>query len=291
MSQNSIAVDPVSSVQTKMKREVASASRTDRIPDSARVTSVTHWTGSLFSFKVERPASLRFRSGEFVMLGLMGDPNPKTGKSNPLLRAYSIASPAWEEELEFYSIKVPDGPLTSKLQHLSPGDSIILRPRPVGTLILDALLPGKRLWLLATGTGIAPFASVIRDPETYEKFDSVVLMHTCREVKELEYGKQLVAEVMEHEFLAEIVTDRLIYYPSTTREVSRNQGRITDSLSSSSFYKSLHVDPLNAESDRCMICGSLGFNEDIQALLQDKGLVEGSGNDPGTYVVEKAFVE
>lgn len=277
--------------QLEATPELPSQPRADRIPDAATVTSVTHWTDNLFSFKVKRPASLRFRSGEFVMLGLMGDLNAKTGKRNPLLRAYSIASPSWEDELEFYSIKVPDGPLTSKLQHLVAGDSIILRPRPVGTLILDALLPGKRLWLLATGTGIAPFASIIRDPETYEKFDSVLLMHTCRELKELEYGKQLVADLRAHEFLAEMVEDRLIYYPSTTREVSENQGRITSALINDEFYNSLNIEPLNAVEDRCMICGSLGFNEDVQALLKENGLTEGSGNEPGTYVVEKAFVD
>ncbi|HBB84278.1 MAG TPA: ferredoxin--NADP(+) reductase, partial [Sulfitobacter sp.] len=143
------------------------------LPDAQTVTSVTHWTDQLFSFRVSRPASLRFRSGEFVMIGLMGDPHPETGKQKPLLRAYSIASPAWDDELEFYSIKVQDGPLTSKLQHIQPGDQIILRPKPVGTLVHDALLPGDRLWMFATGTGFAPFASLLREPETYEKFDEV----------------------------------------------------------------------------------------------------------------------
>ncbi len=261
-----------------------------RASDAAKVTSVTHWSDQLFSFRVERPASLRFRSGEFVMLGLMRDPDPETGKQLPLLRAYSIASPSWEEDLEFYSIKVPDGPLTSKLQHLQPGDSIILRPRPVGTLIIDALLPGKRLWLLSTGTGVAPFASLIQDPETYEKFDSVILMHTCRQVEELAYSRKLVDELLEHEYLTEIVKDKLVYYPSTTREVSENQGRITDTLQTPQFFESLGIEPLNAEVDRAMICGSLTFNEDIQAILHDAGMTEGSSSEPGTYVVEKAFV-
>ncbi len=153
------------------------------LPDAQIVTAVTHWTDRLFSFRVSRPPTLRFRSGEFVMIGLMGE----AGK--PLLRAYSIASPSWDEELEFYSIKVPDGPLTSRLQHIQPGDEIILRPKPVGTLVVDALLPGKRLWFLATGTGLAPFASLMRDPEVYEKFDQVIMMHTCREVAELDYGR------------------------------------------------------------------------------------------------------
>ena len=188
------------------------------LPDAQTVTSVQHWTDRLFSFRVTRPQSLRFRSGEFVMIGLLGD----NGK--PLLRAYSIASPAWDDELEFYSIKVPDGPLTSKLQHIQVGEQIILRPKPVGTLVLDALLPGKRLWFFATGTGIAPFASLMRDPDTYARYDEVIMMHTCRDVAELEYGRQLVDDIKSDEMLAELfgegATDKLRYYPTTTREES-----------------------------------------------------------------------
>ncbi|MGB0440251.1 MAG: ferredoxin--NADP reductase, partial [Paracoccaceae bacterium] len=169
------------------------------LPDAQTVTSVRHWTDRLFSFRVTRPASLRFRSGEFVMIGLMGDPDPKTGRQKPILRAYSIASPSWDEELEFYSIKVQDGPLTSRLQHIKPGDAVILRPKPVGTLVHDALLPGKRLWLFSTGTGIAPFASLIRDPQTYTDYDQIILTHTCREVGELTYGRELVEQVKNDE--------------------------------------------------------------------------------------------
>ncbi|MCL4145278.1 UNVERIFIED_CONTAM: hypothetical protein GTU68_047892 [Idotea baltica] len=231
---------------------------------------------------------MRFRSGEFVMLGLMSE---QSGDLRPLLRAYSIASPSWEDELEFYSIKVPDGPLTSRLQHIQEGDSIILRPRPVGTLVLDALLPGKRLWMFATGTGIAPFASLIQDPETYEKFDNVVLMHTCRQAEELSYGKELIEKIRNHEFLAEVVGDKLLYYPSTTREVTENQGRITDSLKSEEFYSKTGLSRLVPEYDRCMICGSLGFNEDLIVMLKEYGFIEGSNSEPGTFVVEKAFVE
>src|SRR5690554_3369556 len=180
------------------------------VPDAQTVTEVRHWTDRLFSFRVTRPRSLRFRAGEFVMLGLTGD----NGK--PLLRAYSIASPTWDEELEFYSIKVPDGPLTSRLQHIEPGDEIILRPKPVGTLVHDALLPGKRIWFLATGTGIAPFASLVRDPETYERYEQVILMHTCRKVAELEYGRELVEALKDDPLLTEIYGDsfasRLLYY-------------------------------------------------------------------------------
>src|SRR5210317_2373422 len=169
----------------------ATATKGPTLPDAQRVTFVKHWTDRLFSFRVTRPASLRFRSGEFVMIGLMGD----NGK--PLLRAYSIASPSWDEELEFYSIKVQDGPLTSRLQHIQPGDQIILRPKPVGTLVHDALLPGKRLWLFATGTGFAPFASLLRDPQTYEDYDEVIITHTCREVGELTYGRDLIESLKE----------------------------------------------------------------------------------------------
>jgi len=266
----------------------AASSKEKRLADSVSVIGIKHWNDSLFSFRVERPESLRFRSGEFVMLGLMSE---QDGVPRPLLRAYSIASPAWEEELEFYSIKVPDGPLTSRLQHIQEGDDIILRPRPVGTLVIDALLPGKRLWMFATGTGIAPFASLIQDPDTYEKFDSVVLMHTCRKADELSYGKQLIEQTRSHEFLAEIVAEKLVYYPSTTREVTRNQGRITDSLRSDEFYSKTGLSPLAPDDDRCMICGSLGFNEDLIAILEECGLKEGSNSEPGTYVVEKAFVD
>ena len=172
------------------------------VPDAQIVTSVKHWTDRLFSFRVTRPASLRFRAGEFVMIGLMAM-NEKTGKEKPLLRAYSIASPSWDEELEFYSIKVQDGPLTSRLQHIEPGDEIILRPKPVGTLVHDALLPGKRLWLFATGTGFAPFASLLRDPQTYEDYDEVIITHTCREVGELQYGKELIESIRTDAMLAE----------------------------------------------------------------------------------------
>ena len=175
------------------------------LPDAQTVTDVKHYTDRLFSFRVTRPASLRFRSGEFVMIGLMGDPDPKTGKQKPIMRAYSIASPSWDEELEFYSIKVQDGPLTSRLQHIQPGDDLILRPKPVGTLVHDALLPGKRIWFFATGTGFAPFASLLRDPQTYEDYDEVIITHTCREVGELEYGKELIESIRKDELLQELI--------------------------------------------------------------------------------------
>ena len=254
------------------------------LPDAQTVTQVTHWTDRLFSFRVTRPQSLRFRSGEFVMIGLLGD----NGK--PLLRAYSIASPAWDEELEFYSIKVPDGPLTSKLQHIQPGDEIILRPKPVGTLVHDALMPGKRLWFLATGTGIAPFASLMREPETYEKYDQVIMMHTCREVAELEYGRRLVESLKDDPLIGELVGDKLVYYPTTTREEFHHMGRVTDNLASGKVFADLGLPKMNPSEDRAMVCGSLAFNVDVKAILEGFGLREGANSDPKEFVVEKAFV-
>lgn len=264
------------------------APKAPALPDAQTVTAVEHFTDRLFSFRVTRPQSLRFRSGEFVMIGLMGD----NGK--PLLRAYSIASPSWDEELEFYSIKVQDGPLTSKLQHIQPGDQIILRPKPVGTLVHDALLPGKRLWLLATGTGFAPFASLIRDPETYEKFEQVIVTHTCREVAELEYSRRLVEEVRSDELLNELIgaenLAKLTYYPTTTREESPKMGRITELLSAGTVHADLGLPPFDPGTDRAMVCGSLAFNLDIKEILEGAGLREGANSEPAEYVVEKAFV-
>jgi ferredoxin/flavodoxin---NADP+ reductase len=254
------------------------------LPDAQVVTSVQHWTDRLFSFRVTRPKSLRFRSGEFVMIGLMGE----NGK--PLLRAYSIASPAWDEELEFYSIKVPDGPLTSRLQHIQVGDEIILRPKPVGTLVHDALLPGKRLWLLATGTGFAPFASLLREPETYEKYEQIIMMHTCREVAELEYGRQLVAGLADDPLIGEMVGGKLLYYPTTTRESFDKMGRVTDNLTSGKVFADLGLPQMNPSDDRAMVCGSLAFNIDVKAILEGFGLNEGANSEPREFVVEKAFV-
>ena len=266
---------------------------TPTLPDAQVVTSVKHWTDRLFSFRVSRPQSLRFRSGEFVMIGLMGDPDPKTGRQKPLLRAYSIASPSWDEELEFYSIKVQDGPLTSRLQHIQPGDELILRPKPVGTLVHDALLPGKRLWLFATGTGIAPFASLIRDPETFENYDQIILTHTCRDVAELDYGRELVESLRSDEMMQELLgdgLDKLTYYPTTTREESPRMGRITDLLRNGTVFADLGIDSISAETDRAMVCGSMGLNTDIKEILEGYGLREGANSDPAEYVVEKAFV-
>ena len=264
------------------------------LPDAQTVTQVKHWTDRLFSFRVTRPASLRFRSGEFVMIGLMGDPHPETGKQKPLLRAYSIASPSWDEELEFYSIKVQDGPLTSKLQHIKVGDEIILRPKPVGTLVHDALLPGKRLWFFATGTGFAPFASLLRDPQTFEDYDQIIMTHTCRDVAELEYGRQLIENIRSDEMLGELLGEenlkKLVYYPTTTREESPKMGRVTTKLQDGSLFEDLGIDGISPETDRAMVCGSIGLNTDLKEILEGFGLEEGANSDPKHYVVEKAFV-
>ncbi len=259
------------------------------LPDAQSVTQVRHWTDRLFSFRLTRPRALRFRSGEFVMIGLMG------AGGKPLLRAYSIASPAWDEELEFYSIKVPDGPLTSRLQHIRPGDQIILRPKPVGTLVHDALLPGRRLWFFATGTGIAPFASLLRDPQTYTDYDEVILTHTCRQVGELEYGRELIADIRANALLEELIGAgfhrKLRYYPTTTREESPTMGRITDLMRSGQAFADLGVAPLTPGSDRAMVCGNLAFNLELKEMLESYGLREGANSDPQSYVVEKAFLD
>ena len=254
------------------------------LPDAQTVTEVKHWTDQLFSFRVTRPKTLRFRSGEFVMIGLLKD----DGK--PLLRAYSIASPSWDEELEFYSIKVQDGPLTSRLQHIKVGDQIILRPKPVGTLVHDALLPGKRIWFFATGTGIAPFASLIRDPQTYEDYEQVILTHTCRDRHELDYGFDLVKRTLEDPLIGEMAQDKLIHYPTTTRETSDNVGRITDLLSSGKLLSDLDIKDFSAAHDRAMVCGSMGLNLDLKKILEEHGLNEGANSAPAEFVVEKAFV-
>ena len=265
------------------------------LPDAQTVTEVKHWTDRLFSFRCTRPATLRFRSGEFVMIGLMGDPDPKTGKQKPLLRAYSIASPSWDEELEFYSIKVPDGPLTSKLQHIQVGDEVILRPKPVGTLVHDALLPGKRIWFFATGTGFAPFSSLLREPQTYQDYDEVVITHTCRTVGELDYGRHIIESLKTDELLNEVIGEgfwkKIKYYPTTTREESPKMGRITDLMRSGEAFEDLGVHPIHPEHDRAMVCGNLAFNLEIKQMLEDYGLEEGANSDPKTYVVEKAFLD
>ena len=248
------------------------------------VVSVKHYTDRLFQFRITRPTALRFRSGEFVMIGL---PNAE----KPIFRAYSIASPAWDEEVEFYSIKVPDGPLTEHLQKIQPSDTILMRKKPVGTLVNDALIAGERLWLFSTGTGIAPFASLIRDPETYEKFAQVILCHTCRDVAELTYGYETVALAKDDPLVGEEATAQLVHYATTTREPSERMGRITDLVTSGKVFEDLGVPPLDPKVDRGMICGSMAFLKDTKALLESHGLTEGANSKPAEFVVERAFVD
>ncbi|PWK70573.1 ferredoxin--NADP reductase [Aminobacter sp. AP02] len=247
------------------------------------VVSVKHYTDRLFAFRITRPQSLRFRSGEFVMIGL---PNAE----KPVFRAYSVASPSWDDELEFFSIKVPDGPLTSELQKIQPGDTVLMRQKSTGTLVLDALTPGKRLFMISTGTGIAPFASLLRDPDTYERFEQVVLTHTCRDVAELAYGQELVANLESDPLIGELTHGRVTLYNSTTRETSECMGRITALISSGKFYSDLGIEKLDPETDRIMICGSMHMLKDVKELAESLGFVEGSLSEPGTFVVERAFV-
>ena len=252
--------------------------------DQVKVTAVTHWTDKLFSFQTDRPPSFRFQSGEFAMIGLADN----DGKA--ITRAYSIASPHWDDYLEFYSIIVPDGPLTSRLRHIQIGDDIILRPKTTGTLNLARLRDGKRLYLLATGTGFAPFASFIRDPETYERFEKVILVHGCRTITELGYSQKIVADSRAHPLIGEMVTAQLHYVPSVTRENFTQTGRITTLLADGKLASSLSLPPLDADFDRIMICGSIGLNQDIAAQLMAKNFQEGNLSSPGDYVIERAFV-
>jgi ferredoxin--NADP+ reductase len=249
-----------------------------------RAIEVTHYTEKLFSFKTTRPSSFRFRSGEFVMIGLEVE-----GK--PLLRAYSITSATYDDHLEFFSIKVPNGPLTSRLMSIAVGDELIIGAKPTGTLLVDNLLPGKRLILLATGTGFAPFASIIRDPDTYERFDQVIAVEGCRQIAELEFATRAVLGVREHELLADIVGDRLRYYATVTREPFYHQGRIPGLITSGKMLADMGLGPLDREGDRVMLCGSPGMLRDVTAILHERGFVEGSSGVPGAYVIEKAFVE
>ncbi|SFD71568.1 ferredoxin--NADP reductase [Paracidovorax konjaci] len=249
-----------------------------------RVLTVHHWTDRLFSFTTTRDTSLRFSNGHFTMIGLRVD-----GK--PLLRAYSIASANYEEHLEFLSIKVPDGPLTSRLQNIQVGDSIVVGRKPTGTLLIDYLLPAKRLYLISTGTGLAPFLSVIRDPDTYEKFEEVVLVHGVRQVNELAYHDFVTQELPRHEFLGETVSRQLKYYPTVTREPFRNQGRINDLIESGKLFTDLGVPPLDPLVDRVMLCGSPEMLASLKAILEKRDFEEGNTTKPGDFVIERAFVE
>ncbi|MDO9075375.1 MAG: ferredoxin--NADP reductase [Rubrivivax sp.] len=249
-----------------------------------RVLSVHHWTDRLFSFTTTRDPALRFSNGHFTMIGLRVN-----GK--PLLRAYSIVSANYEEHLEFLSIKVPDGPLTSRLQHIQVGDTVIVGKKPTGTLLIDYLLPGKRLYLLGTGTGLAPFMSIVRDPETYEKFEQVILVHGVRIKDELAYHDMLVEHLPQHEFLGELVTDKLRYYPTVTRESYRNMGRMTELIESGKIFTDLGVPPLDPAVDRVMICGSPAMLRDLKRMLEARQFKEGNTTKPGDFVIERAFAE
>jgi ferredoxin/flavodoxin---NADP+ reductase len=248
------------------------------------VLSVRHWTPTLFSFTTTRDQAFRFSNGHFTMLGL-----PVNGK--PLLRAYSIASANYEEHLEFFSIKVPDGPLTSRLQHLKEGDKVLIGRKPTGTLLVDYLLPGKRLYLLGTGTGLAPYLSLIRDPATYEKFEKVVLVHGCRTVAELAYQKLITEDLPTHEFLGDMISQQLIYYPTVTREPYKHQGRITDLLKTGKLQLDMGLPALDPGADRAMICGSPAMLRDLREFFAGVGFSEGTTTRPGAFVVERAFVE
>lgn len=249
------------------------------------VTQVHHWNETLFSFRTTRDPGFRFENGHFVMLGL-------EAAGRPLLRAYSIASPNWEEHLEFLSIKVPNGPLTSRLQHLAVGDRVLVSRKPTGTLVLHDLKPGRHLYLLGTGTGLAPFMSVIRDPETYERFDKVVVAHGVRRVSDLAYSAFITEELPAHELLGELVREKLLYHPTVTREAFRNRGRLTDQLHSGQLAAAVGLPPLDPQHDRFMLCGSTAMLKDSCALLDARGFtVSPRTGEPGNYVIERAFVE
>lgn len=248
------------------------------------VTAVEHYTDKLFRFRMTRPSQFRFRAGEFVMIGL-----PNSDK--PVLRAYSIASAPWDDELEFFSIKAPNGPLTKHLQNIVVGDTIIMRPKSTGTLVNDALIPGKRLFMFSTGTGIAPFASLIRDPETFDKYDDVILTHTCRTVPELQYGFDLIKQIEAHPFVREFASGKVHCYASVTRQKYPQEGRITDLIESGKLFNDLHIPPLSPESDRAMICGSIAMNKDTKTILENLGMLEGSSSRPQTFLIERAFVD
>jgi ferredoxin--NADP+ reductase len=249
-----------------------------------KVLSVRHWTDTLFSFTATRDTGFRFQNGQFAMIGLEVD-------GRPLMRAYSMASANHEDELEFFSIKVADGPLTSRLQKIREGDIILVGRKATGTLVADNLIPGRRLLLLSTGTGLAPFASLIKDPDVYDKFESIVLVHGCRQVSELAYGEELVAKLHDDEIFEPLLAEKLIYYPTVTREPFRNRGRITDLITSEQLFNDIGQSPLDIADDRIMMCGSPAMLEELRQMFEARGFVEGSHGEGGHFVIEKAFVE
>jgi ferredoxin/flavodoxin---NADP+ reductase len=248
------------------------------------VKAVRHWTDRLFSFTTTRNPGLRFLNGQFTMIGLQVN-------GRPLLRAYSLCSANHEDQLEFFSIKVPDGPLTQHLQKLQPGDEIIVGGKPTGTLIQDNLTPGKYLLMLSTGTGLAPFVSIIKDPEAYERYEKIILVHGCRQIVELGYGEKVVNELLEDEFFGEMAREKLLYYPTVTREPFLHNGRISILLDQGKLEADLGLPALNKEDYRVMLCGSPHMLADLQTILEARGFEEGSHTEPGQYVIEKAFVE
>jgi ferredoxin--NADP+ reductase len=270
------APEPVSGAPAKLKASGAFFVET--------VTWVQHWTESLFSFRTTRDPGLRFSSGQFVMVGLEVE-----GK--PLVRAYSIASPAWHDELEFYSIKVADGPLTSRLQKIQVGDQVLIGRKPTGTLVLDGLKPGKRLYMLGTGTGLAPWLSLARDPDVYERFDEVIVTHTVREVADLNYRELLSGALAQDEILGELIGPKLKYYPTVTREPFKTEGRITDLIESGRIFDDLGLPPFDKADDRVMLCGGPSVLVDLKRQLLERGYEEGSIAQPGDFVLERAFVE
>ena len=249
-----------------------------------KVLSVHHWNDTLFSFTTTRNPTLRFKKGQFVMIGLEVN-------GRPLMRAYSVVSAHYEDHLEFYSIKVPDGPLTSRLQHLQVGDTLLVSKKPTGSLIMDNLKPGKNLYLLSTGTGLAPFMSVVRDHEFYDAFEKIVLTHGVRWKSELGYFEHITEELPDHEHFGELIQNQLIYYPTVTREEFATQGRLTDLLESGKLCDDIGLPQLNPETDRVMICGSPSMLKDLVDILEKRGFVEGTSHAPGDYVIERAFVE
>ena len=248
------------------------------------VTGVHHWNDTLFSFTTTRDPGFRFKNGFFTMIGLESE-------HKPLVRAYSMVSANYEDELEFFSIKVPDGALTSRLQHLRVGDRILVGAKPTGTLVVENLLPGKQLWLLGTGTGLAPFMSIIKDPEIYEQFDRVILVHGVRYSSELAYQDYICNELPAHELLGEIVADKLLYYPTVTREPFEHNGRITDLLLSGRLPEDLKLPALDQANDRFMLCGSPSMLKDTCRILDGMGFREARNGNQGHYVIERAFVE
>ncbi|MBB3172983.1 ferredoxin--NADP+ reductase [Endobacter medicaginis] len=284
MTESALIRDQISGADGDAEIVLSPPSKTYGHLNAETVTDVHHWTDRLFSFKTTRDPSLRFANGQFAMMGL------EVG-GKPLLRAYSIASANYEDHIEFLSIKVEDGPLTSRLAHVRPGDIVLVGRKPTGTLLLDNLRPGRTLYMLATGTGLAPFMSLIRDPDVYERFEHVILTHTVRQVDELAYGDYIRHELPEHEFLGEFLRGKLRYYPTVTREEFETKGRITDLIESGKLFTDLGLPALDPEHDRVMICGSTAMLTDTENLLVKRGFDEGNANRPGAYVVEKAFAE